>query len=345
MNKKRKMNKLIFIIVIMSALSLTCVFYNYLNPKIISSLGENFNIISRKNNLLVHFIDVGQGDAIAVNLPDGKVMLIDNGSKDCNVDYVNYIQENVLNSKINNKIDYLILTHADSDHVGGTMKLLKNFKINLVYMPKIKSNSDTFKEINDYVTENCNYQLLGDGFEIKTNKYQIIFFEQQNSSNTNDSSQVVKLTFMNKSFLFAGDISEEVEDDYIKKYQNELDCDVLKVAHHGSKSSTSQQFIDVVTPKFAVLSVGDNNDYNHPNEEIVNRLESNGVKILRTDNQGDIMFVMGSEHDFQVLCGTYFITNLPLDYRIYILILDIILFAAMIVLIIQKEKIKNKHKK
>ena len=114
-------------------------FYSFINPKIINGLANSFNLVTSEKNLLVHFIDVGQADAIAINLPDGKTMLIDDGSKEYNVSYVNYLKENVTSSKTNNKIDYLVLTHADSDHVGGTMKLLKNFKIKTIYMPKIVS--------------------------------------------------------------------------------------------------------------------------------------------------------------------------------------------------------------
>ena len=320
-----------------------CIFHSWINPFIINGLEKRFNLVSNQNNLLVHFINVGQADAIAINLPDGKTMLIDNGSKKYNVDYIKYLKENVVHSKHNNKLDYLVLTHADSDHIGGTMKLLKNFEINTIFMPQIVSNSQTFEEIYNYVMKNCNYKTLGGEFEINKNGYKIKFFEQLNSVDTNNSSQVVKLEYKKKSFLFTGDITTDVEDDYILAYSNELNCDVLKVAHHGSKTSTSQMFLNRVTPQYAVLSVGENNDYNHPSDEIVDRLISNNIKILRTDKNGNILFVVGNDYNLLVLDGNYYITGLTLDYSIYILCLDLILFVVAILIVLKGNKVKNRH--
>lgn len=339
---KQKMKKLIIILSVMSVLSLMCIFHSFLHPLFVDALANQFNLVTNKDNLMVHFINVEQADAVAINLPDGKIMLIDDGSKDINVDYVNYLKENVIHSKINNKIDYLVLTHADADHVGGTMKLLKNFEINMVFMPKIISNSATFQEIYDYVTKNCDYQVLGEGFQI-VNQYQITFFESLNQTNTNDSSQVIKLEYLNKSFLFMGDVSSLVEDDYVEFYGNSLNCDVLKVSHHGSSTATSQLLLDYSTPQYAVISVGENNSYGHPNEEVLNRLRVNGVNIYRTDKHGDVLFVVGSDYNLKVLNNTYFITGLTLDYRIYILIIDIIMFGVAVVVILKKEKKKSKH--
>lgn len=339
---KQKMKKLIIILSVMSVLSLMCIFHSFLHPLFVDALANQFNLVTNKDNLMVHFINVEQADAVAINLPDGKIMLIDDGSKDINVDYVNYLKENVIHSKINNKIDYLVLTHADADHVGGTMKLLKNFEINMVFMPKIISNSATFQEIYDYVTKNCDYQVLGEGFQI-VNQYQITFFESLNQTNTNDSSQVIKLEYLNKSFLFMGDVSSLVEDDYVEFYGNSLNCDVLKVSHHGSLTATSQLLLDYSTPQYAVISVGENNSYGHPNEEVLNRLRVNGVNIYRTDKHGDVLFVVGSDYNLKVLNNTYFITGLTLDYRMYILIIDIIMFGVAVVVILKKEKKKSKH--
>ena len=339
---KQKMKKLIIILSVMSVLSLMCIFHSFLHPLFVDGLANQFNLVTNKDNLMVHFINVEQADAVAINLPDGKIMLIDDGSKDINVDYVNYLKENVIHSKINNKIDYLVLTHADADHVGGTMKLLKNFEINMVFMPKIISNSATFQEIYDYVTKNCDYQVLGEGFQI-VNQYQITFFESLNQTNTNDSSQVIKLEYLNKSFLFMGDVSSLVEDDYVEFYGNSLNCDVLKVSHHGSLTATSQLLLDYSTPQYAVISVGENNSYGHPNEEVLNRLRVNGVNIYRTDKHGDVLFVVGSDYNLKVLNNTYFITGLTLDYRMYILIIDIIMFGVAVVVILKKEKKKSKH--
>ncbi len=337
---KQKMKKLIIILSVMSVLSLMCVFYSFLHPLVVNGLANRFRLVTNRDNLMVHFINVEQADAVAINLPDGKIMLIDDGSRDVNVDYVNYLKENVIHSKINSKIDYLVLTHADADHVGGTMKLLKNFEIDMVFMPKIMSNSQTFEEIYTYVIKNCNYQVLGEGFQI-VNQYQITFFELLNQTNTNDSSQVIKLEYLNKSFLFMGDVSSSVEDDYVGFYGNTLNCDVLKVAHHGSSTATSQLLLDYSTPQYAVISVGENNSYGHPDDDVLARLQSNNISIYRTDKQGNILFVVGSDYNLKVLNNQFYITGLTLDYRVNILVVDIILLCVAVVVILKKEKKKK----
>ena len=148
---KQKIKKLIIILIFMIIFTLSLVFYDVINSKIINVFANRFNIVSNKDNFLVHFIDVNQADAVAINLPDGKVMLIDNGSKEVNTTYVNYLRENVIHSKRNNYVDYLVLSHSDMDHIGGTMKLLKNFNIGTIYMPKLASNSNGYAEIINYL--------------------------------------------------------------------------------------------------------------------------------------------------------------------------------------------------
>ncbi|MBR4999053.1 MAG: MBL fold metallo-hydrolase [Clostridia bacterium] len=310
-----------------------------------NGLLNRFNLVSNSGNLLVHFIDVGQGDAIAINLPDGKVMLIDNGDKDANVTYTNYLKENVLNSKMRNEIDYLVLTHADSDHIGGTMKLLQKFKINTVFMPKITPETQTFEEIFNFVDENCKYKTLGEEFEIVNKDYKFTFFEILNGDNTNDSSQLIKLEYMNKSFLFTGDISSEVEDDYISTYGQLLDIDVLKISHHGSSTATSAEFLEIASPNYAVISVGEDNSYDHPNIEVVDLLKSNKIEIKRTDKQGDILFVLGKTYGVKVLSGDFYITNLTLNYTIYIIIIDGLLIINIVFILIKNDKKKKNKRK
>lgn len=342
--EKQKIKKQILIFTIMICFVVLCFFHSLINPFIIDLMADRFKVVEVNNNLIVHAINVGQADAFAINLPDGKIVLIDCGSKETNVDYIEYLKANVVNSKTKCVIDYLILSHADSDHIGGTMKLFKNFQINTVFMPKIMSNTQTFEEIYNYVTKYCNYQITGEDFSIKNEMFKIRFFEQLNNSNTNDASQLIKLDCYNKSFLFTGDMSANMEDDYVRKYGSELDCDVLKVSHHGAKSATSQLFLDCVTPEIAVLSVGANNDYNHPNDEIIERLNYNNIKIYRTDVNGNIIFVNGEDYNLKVLTGNYYITRLSLDYRVYILISEVFLAVLVIIISIDEDCKKRKKK-
>lgn len=342
---KQKIKKLIIILIFMVIFTLSLVFHNTLNKMIQNMFVDEFSIVSNKDNLLLHFIDVEQADAAAVNLPDGKVLLIDTGSKEVNTTYIDYLKENVLHSKGKNYIDYLVLSHADMDHIGGTMKLLKNFKVGTVYMPKLSSDSNGYAEILKYVDVNCNYKTLGEEFCIKSNLYSITFFESLNETNTNDSSQVLKLECFEKSFLFVGDISSKVEKLYVDKYGDKLDVDVLKVSHHGSQTATSSKFLECVTPEYAVISVGLNNDYGHPNDEVLNRLSNVGAKVLRTDIKNDILFAEGDYYDLEQLSGVYYITNLSLDYSNLILIVDVSLAVYAVIVVIRREKKKNKHLK
>ena len=339
---KQKIKKLIVIFSIMLVITLTCVFHSTWHPFLIRVFANRFDIVTTKNNILVHFIDIGQGDATAINFPDGKIMLIDTGCEEHNTTYINYLKENVLNTQRRNYIDYLVLSHADMDHCGGTMKLLKNFKIGTIFIPKMPSSSQGYQEILNYVATNLNHETLGEEFIIKNKEYSITFFEILNETNTNDSSQVLKVESLNQSFLFAGDISTSVEQLYIDKYGNELDADVLKVSHHGSKNATSDEFLKVVTPKYAVISVGSDNDYGHPTGEVLEILSDNNVDVLRTDKHNDILFVDGEHYNFYQTNGVYYITNMSLDYVEIVVIFDVCLVVLIIVIIIKKDKKKKR---
>ena len=137
---KQKIKNLIILGVVILILSITCIFKSFFNPIVINFFVNEFDLVSIDKNILVHFINVGQADAAAINLPDGKVLLIDSGSESNNTDYVNYLKENVLHTKRNSYIDYLVLSHADMDHVGGTLKLLNEFNVGTVFLPKIASD-------------------------------------------------------------------------------------------------------------------------------------------------------------------------------------------------------------
>ena len=340
---KQKIKKLIIILSCMIIFSLSLVFYNNINSKIINIFADRFNIVSNKENMLVHFINVHQADAVAINLPDGKIMLIDSGSKDVNTTYINYLKENVLNTRRSDYIDYLVLSHSDMDHVGGTMKLLKNFQIGTIYMPKLPSNSNGYAEILNYVDKYQKYETLGLEFKIADNGYEFTFFESLNETNTNDSSQIVKLEYKDKSFLFSGDISSSVEQQYVEVYGEELNVDVLKVSHHGSKTATSAEFLEYVSPEYAVISVGAGNDYGHPTDEVLNRLNVVGAKILRTDCDGNVLFVVGENYNLKQLDGVYHIIGLPLDYSYYIFCIDLIFIVYAVIVVVKKKKKKNKH--
>lgn len=239
-----------------------------------------------KGELKVHFIDVGQADCILIQAPN-KTMLIDAGN---NADS-NLILSYLKNLKIN-KIDVLVGTHPHEDHIGSLDSVIDSFDIGAVYMPKISTNTKTFEDVLlsiqkkglKVTTAKAGVVLdLGEGvkaemFAPNSDKYEEI----------NEYSAVIKLTYGETSFLFTGDAETISEKEMTAKKYN-LKADVLKVGHHGSTSSTSPVFLKAVSPKYAVISVGKDNQYGHPDSIIINRLNTFGVQIYRTDESGTII--------------------------------------------------------
>ena len=238
-------------------------------------------------NMIVTYIDVRQGDSTLIQLPYNRgVILIDTGGVKNYID--NTVNERVgenivsyLNSLGINKIDYLILSHGDFDHIGN-FYIIQN-KINI---KNVVFNCAEFNDLEKDIIKNINsYCSCIDG--IKLNGYVFSFLNTKKFNNENDNSSVIYFNYFNYKFLFMGDAGVEVEEELIEKY-NLRNIDVLKVGHHGSKTSSSKEFVDNIVPKYSIISVGKNNRYGHPNKEVLNNLENS--KIYRTDQDGSIMF-------------------------------------------------------
>ena len=240
------------------------------------------------NNYAVTFIDVGQGDSILINYPyNTSNILIDTGGSSYNKS--NYISNNIiipcLKSIGINKLDYLIITHGDYDHMGEAIDLVENFKVE-----KVIFNCGEFNELEQELIKildkkKISYYICIKELNIDDNK--LYFLNNELYDNENDNSSVIYTELNNHKFLFMGDAGVEVEDDIIEKY-NLKNIDVLKVGHHGSKTSTSKEFIDEINPKYGVISVGKNNRYEHPNKEVLDKLKY--LKIYRTDIDGSVIF-------------------------------------------------------
>ena len=236
--------------------------------------------------LKVHFIDVGQGDAILVQLPNQQVMLIDAGPKSTVTDY--------LQSQGVKRIDYLVATHPHADHIGGMESVIRSFDIGKIFMPRVTHTTKTF--------ENVLLAIQEKGQKIAPAKAGLTVFDQDglqisfvapcgtDYDNLNNYSAVAKIQYGSTSFLLTGDAETEPEREMIASGIN-LKSNVLKVGHHGSATSTSPGFLNAISPEYGVISVGAGNTYNHPHQTTLDKLADAGVQVYRTDQHGTITFV------------------------------------------------------
>lgn len=241
--------------------------------------------ITPGEELKVHFLDVGQGDSIFIELPTNETILIDASIKDASDKIINYLKEEKVS-----KIDYVFATHPHSDHIGGMSAVIKAFDIGQIYMPKAVTTTKTYENILLTIKDkNLKIKTAKAGNTIiDTDDLKLVVLapNQDSYESLNNYSIVLKLTYKEKSFLFTGDAETLSE----KEITGDVEADVLKVGHHGSRTSTSQAFLNKVNPSYAVISVGLNNDYKHPHQEVLDRLEKKNIKIYRTDQNGDIIF-------------------------------------------------------
>lgn len=246
------------------------------------------NVPGRTGELIIHFLDVGQADSILLELPNNEIMLIDAGNNSDGRKVVSYLRDKGIDT-----IDYLIGTHPHADHIGGLDDVIDNFEIGRIYLPQVIHTSKTFEDVLLAVQrkgKEITPARAGVNIVDEPN-LQIYFISpvRDDYNNLNHYSAVVKVDFLNKSFLFTGDAEIPNEEEMIEKYGSSLKSHVLKVGHHGSNTSTSEEFIEKVVPDYAVISVGKDNSYGHPSALVIQRLQNHGVKIYRTDLQGTII--------------------------------------------------------
>lgn len=237
---------------------------------------------SIKGYLVARFVDVGQGDAIFISLPDGTSMLIDAGPKAATESIVSYM--NGLGTK---KLDYVIFTPPHEDHIGGAVTVLKAFDVGQIYMPKTSDTTDTYKSLllaiqakGLIVTEAKAGTVIVDKENLKAS----LIGPGRSYPELNDSSPVVVLKYGTK-VVFAGDAGTTAEGDMLAT-KVVPDAYVLKVGHHGSSTSTGQAFLEVLTPSVAVISVGPGNKFGYPTQAALDRLSAAGTKVYRTDMDG-----------------------------------------------------------
>ena len=277
--------------------------YSFLTIGVSILLIVNFTDVYQ-DRMRINFIDVGQGDSCLIRYKGTNIMIDSGGSLSKNKDGKSYdIGENVLNNYLLNRgitrLDYIMASHFDEDHSQGFVFLLKNMKVkNVIISEQYKTSSiyEQFKQI----CKNQNIQIIyvrsGDEIRIKDLAFKILYpksKENQISENPlNNNAIVCMVKYKNRRILFTGDIEKVAENEMVKEYTNGLKADILKVGHHGSKTSTTKEFLDLINPSVALIGVGQNNKFGHPNEDVIKRLEEKNIQIYRTDEMGEISVII-----------------------------------------------------
>lgn len=235
--------------------------------------------------LKIHYIDVGQADSILITLNNCS-MLIDagnNGDGDLVVEYL---------KKYNiSKLNYLIGTHPHEDHIGGLDDVIDNFELETVLMPKVQTNTKTFESVLDSLlakNQTITTPNVGDTYDFDSAEFTIVSIENENAESLNESSIVIRLVYGEQSFIFCGD-SEISNEKQMLSSGLTLESNVIKIGHHGSDTSSSDEFIKAVNPNIAVICVGTDNKYGHPCQSTLDTLAKYGIKIYRTDINGNII--------------------------------------------------------
>ena len=234
------------------------------------------------DNMRVHYIDVKQGDSTFIEFPNDKTMLIDAGKKEQGSNVVNYIKNLGYN-----KIDYVVGTHPDADHIGGLATVIESFVIGSIYMPKKSSTTQTYLNLLKVIKNKgltIHTAISGVNIISLDNLKVDIISPTKEYETSNESSAVIKIVYKNRKFLFMADATTDNEADI----KADVESDVVKVGHHGSDTSSKEEFVQKTKAKYAVISVGENS-YHHPYDIIVKRWENIGAEVLRTDKLGSIV--------------------------------------------------------
>ncbi len=289
--KKRDIWLLIFILIIVVADYFNINIFSYIDTSKLEQIisldnkvtKTEIKPVSTSSKLRVYFIDVGEAESILIQNLD-EYMLIDAGNNVDGKKLVKFLKDLGVT-----ELKYLVNTHPHEDHIGGMDNIIREFKVKKVFMPDVTTNTPTFTEVLSELEKKklkVTIPKTGQVYKLGNAEFKFLY-TGVDYDDLNNSSLIIKLTFGNNSFLFTGDTTSIVES---KLLDDDISADVLKVAHHGSRYSTSTSFLQKVNPKYAVISCGKNNDYGHPHKETLKALKKEKVKVYRTDYLGTILF-------------------------------------------------------
>jgi len=251
-----------------------------------------FPVSGATKNLKVAFLDIGQGDAIFIESPSGIQMLIDSGQNKSILEELAKIM-----SYDDRSLDAVLATHPDADHIGGIPFVFERFDVDTYISTTNTSETATYKRVEESVASEYGVVRLnakrgmffdmGDGVVVT-----VLFPDREvGGEDSNDSSIIVKVSYVESDFILTGDAPQSVENYLVGLDGEYLDAEVLKLGHHGSKTSTSESFLEIVSPEYAVISAGRDNRYGHPHKEVVDRVEEKGIQVLNTQIDGTIVFL------------------------------------------------------
>ena len=278
-----KLNKGLFVLLLIFTVLFTssCGFLQELEVQLPQDTGSGL--------LEVHFIDVGQGDAIWVKTPQGQNVLIDAGGNRYGDKVVEYLSNHGVTS-----LSAVIGTHPHEDHIGGVDRVIDHFEVEKVYMPRVLHNTKTFEDVLDAVDRKglkISTTKAGVSLDLQGVDAEFLAPVSEKYKDLNNYSAVVRLQYGSQVFLFAGDAEKLSEEEILGMYpKTKLRADLLKVGHHGSNTSTGDEWLKAVDPQHGVILCGKDNSYGHPHKEVMQKLQEKGIEIHRIDEKGTIVF-------------------------------------------------------
>lgn len=255
----------------------------------------NQTTLAESGDVQVHIIDIGQGDSILIQ-SDNDTVLIDGGNKGKGDEVIDYLTEKGIST-----LTAVVSTHPDADHIGGLATIIHEMNVESVYAPRVTHTTEAYKEFLQAVKmKSLKIKVAKNGVSIPTTTPHLTLdfispTQDYSPTDLNNWSAVFMMTHGEKKFLLTGDIETAAENDLIDANLLQQ-VDLLKVSHHGAKEATTSNFLNVIKPKLAAISVGENNRYQHPTAETLARLKKVGSKIYRTDEHGSIVFVSNGKN-------------------------------------------------